>query len=160
MPPWGFESPLRHHRNTQREFGLAPSSLFSKKRLDWLKSGSWVYFRGHLCGGTEGAVAKMPRAPSRKDPRRTKESTFSFRVSLSFRSLPCVSPSSPVEHTRSRSSSSWPSCHLLSSVPFFAASDRRHPQMHRLAKSRGRRTSCIVFSAILTICSWSFFFPS
>ncbi|MBF8259677.1 MAG: hypothetical protein HW377_2051 [Actinobacteria bacterium] len=37
---------------------------------------------------------------------------------------------------------------------------RLHPQMHRLAKSRGRRTSCIVFSAILTIRSWSFFFPS
>ncbi len=26
--PWGFESPLRHHRKTQREFGLGPSSLF------------------------------------------------------------------------------------------------------------------------------------
>jgi hypothetical protein len=26
--PWGFESPLRYHRSSEREFGLAPSSLF------------------------------------------------------------------------------------------------------------------------------------
>jgi hypothetical protein len=38
----GFESPLRHHCKTQREFGSAPSSLFSFFVLDWLKSGSWV----------------------------------------------------------------------------------------------------------------------
>jgi hypothetical protein len=40
--PWGFESPLRHHRNTQREFGFAPSSLFSFFQPEWLICGSWV----------------------------------------------------------------------------------------------------------------------
>ena len=32
--------PLQHHRNTQREFGFAPSSLFSFFRPVWLKCGS------------------------------------------------------------------------------------------------------------------------
>src|SRR4030065_504984 len=44
------ESPLRHHRNTQREFGFAPSSLFSLKRPDWLISGSKVIFVGFVRG--------------------------------------------------------------------------------------------------------------
>jgi len=29
--PWGFESPLRHYPNNQREPGTAPGSLFSLK---------------------------------------------------------------------------------------------------------------------------------
>lgn len=42
----------------------------------------------------------------------------------------------------------------------FACRARRHPQMHCLAKSRGRRYSWKVFSASLTIRCWSFFLPS
>ena len=38
--PWGFESPLRHHANYKRDFGLPPESLFSQKRAYWLISGS------------------------------------------------------------------------------------------------------------------------
>ena len=53
---------------------------------------------------------------------------------------------------------------VIMSPPFvlsvFAASDRRHPQMHRLAKSGGRRYNWKLFSAIFTIRSWSFFLPS
>ena len=35
------ESPLRHHLNNEREFGFAPSSLFSVFRPEWLICGSW-----------------------------------------------------------------------------------------------------------------------
>ena len=41
--PWGFESPLRHHADYKRDFGLPPKSLFSWKRTEWLISGSQVW---------------------------------------------------------------------------------------------------------------------
>ena len=50
--------------------------------------------------------------------------------------------------------------HLLSSVPIFAVRARRHPQMQRFAKSGGSRYTWKLFSAILTIRSWSFLLPS
>lgn len=51
--------------------------------------------------------------------------------------------------------------HLLSFVSVaFTAWARLHPQMHRCAKPRGSLYSWNLFSAILTIRSCSFFFPS
>ena len=42
--PWGVESPLRHHPNSQRDFGLPPESFFYGKRGEWLIFGSEFFF--------------------------------------------------------------------------------------------------------------------
>lgn len=95
-----------------------------------------------------------------RDAYRTVEPTSSSLMFLLSPSWSSVSPSSLGGHTRIRSSSSWPLCHLLPSFFVLAARDLWHPQMQRFAKSGGSRYSWKLFSAILTIRSWSFFFPS
>ena len=47
--PWGFESPLRHHHNSQRESRLTPGSLFS-----FFRPVGPIWVPRNSCGGTRG----------------------------------------------------------------------------------------------------------
>ena len=72
--PWGFESPLRHHRNNEREFGFAPSSLFSFFRPVWLKCGSGgipLVMLGRFTGcrsRTSSLFVRLTKLPRNRSP--------------------------------------------------------------------------------------------